>query len=168
MRGERAMIQHLRRLMAVLAFVLPLPASGEPLILVPESFAFFKGVSVKIDAQISDGCVADPEGVKNAFELELLRSGIDTQQPAPTVIIHLHGFAVNDNTCVISFDATLYSGANFAMTWAEIDKTYPIIIFRESGLQTVSVSQSQEQIEESIRGLGRSFSIAWIKARTKK
>lgn len=163
----------MKKLIALLAFLLPTSASGEE-ILIPEAFKAYKSVNVNFADQVSGGCLPNPSSAQKAFEIELLKAGIKVEDEGlPIVLLNFVGFSQEANSgfvlgCAVSYDVTFIDRGFVITAGTTNNKQIPapvVIVYRDGGIVTGPKDTIQNQIERTAHELGQTFAVAWLKAR---
>jgi len=163
----------MRKLLFLACFLLPHRAGAEDVI-VPEAFAFYPTVAVSFQDNVKDGCVSQPEKVKQAFELELDTSGVDddvksvsqitvsfsgglTYNRDGTLVGCVGEYILEYKTVALLQEGGFIKSKEYNLQW--------LTIYRDSGVIASNKEEFQSHAEHAALQLAHTFAVDWLKAR---
>ncbi|KPP99227.1 hypothetical protein [Marinobacter sp. HL-58] len=121
---------------------------------------------VHLDDQVGDGCWTDLSGAKNAVELQLIRSGYETQDGndgsafIPDVVISALGYEIpSTGGCAIAmeFEATVPDVGEYTVGESVLSSLYTKSVISYQSVLTSRKSESNAMIKSQFESMAQQF-----------
>lgn len=125
-----------------------------------------KMLSVRLDDQVGDGCWTDLSGARNAIELQLIRSGYETQDAEdasafiPEVIFSALGYdipSVRGCAIAMELEATVPDFGEYSIGESVLSGLYTKSVISYKSIITVEKSESNAMIKGQFESMVQRF-----------